>query len=208
MSEYSELRGLEYPVWFRCPELGYTKANHPLAFSHCVSRMFYAFGIMADIPDEKRVSYLDFGSGGGAMADFIAPGFQKAIGVEPRPEARAYAQKINSRSGISYVASLAEAVPHAPFDFITFTEVIEHMGVEEAKETLRSLSTLLSEDGLLFLTTPPAHTEDGSNPENHYHVHEYSAVELRALLEGYFKIVKVAPLGHNTLTSICTEPIR
>lgn len=209
MDNYEKEHRLEYGHWYPCPELGLglKTGNHPINFAHLVGRMFYAFSIMADIPDKKRNNYLDFGSGSGTITDFLAPGFKKAIGVERRPEARAYATMINSRSRVvTYVQSLDDAKPHAPFDFVTMTEVIEHMSVAQAEDILTQIVSMMNADASFFLTTPIASRPDGLNPNNQFHIHEFNPMELKDLLDKYFGVVKLSRQGIHTLNALCLEP--
>ncbi len=198
----------EYPVWFPCPEAGVTQSDSPQLYSLSLHRALMAFSLVVDIPDEKRVAYLDFGCGSGMITELIAPGFQRAVGVEKRPEARKYAELVHNRSSARFVDTLESAQAYGPFNFITAMEVIEHMSLDEAKATLRKLAALLDSDGLLYLTTPIALQKDGSSEENPYHVHEYQPSELVGILQSYFGKVESARLSGRTFQFFCWEPRR
>lgn len=83
-----------------------------------------------------------------------------------------------------------EVVGEKDYDVIICFEVVEHMGVEDAKELLLGAKTLLkpsSKGGLFFLSTP---VNDGKHsPKNH--IHEFTVEELTNLLgEVGLKVVK------------------
>lgn len=78
----------------------------------------------------------------------------------------------------------------ATFDLIVSFQVIEHL--EDPSDYLDAISRLLKPDGLAILTTPNVRMSDGVNP---YHVHEYFADELEALLNGYFEEIEMRGIG-------------
>ena len=197
----------EFPVWFSdgSPGMERDPANY---FLLCLSRAFYAFALFCDLDEEDRNAYLDIGSGGGFITELVGNGFKIAIGVERRPEAREYATRVHNRGPVKYVSSIKEAVDHAPFNFVTMLEVIEHMSAEDGVALLKAVVPLITDGGTLYLSTPACATENHLNPGNPYHLHEYQPKELRELLEKFFKNVRISAMQPRTLNAVCMEPIR
>jgi SAM-dependent methyltransferase len=70
------------------------------------------------------------------------------------------------------------------FDMIVSFQVIEHL--ENPAPYLNSITRLLKPGGTALITTPNLLESDRENP---FHVHEYEAAELAALLGDYFSQV-------------------
>jgi len=85
----------------------------------------------------------------------------------------------------------------ATFDLVASFQVIEHL--DDPSDYLAAIARLLKPEGLAILTTPNLHTSDRVNP---YHVHEYLADELAALLGGYFGDVEMRGVGMTD--AVCT----
>jgi SAM-dependent methyltransferase len=78
------------------------------------------------------------------------------------------------------------------FDLVTNFQVLEHL--TEPIGFLRALGSVLKPDGMLMLTTPNRLTTVSENP---YHVREYTADELRTLLQPMFGRVEIASVLGN-----------
>jgi hypothetical protein len=81
--------------------------------------------------------------------------------------------------------------PGHAFDLVTSFQVLEH--VPDPKVFLGELSRVTRPGGQIVLTTPNAATRlyPGMTPWNRFHVHEYLADELRALLQETFPTVRI-----------------
>ena len=87
------------------------------------------------------------------------------------------------------------------FDLVTSFQVIEHL--DDPVPWLREIARVLRADGIAILTTPNAaiRLDPGMTPWNRFHVREYRAAELGALLGQVFASVHVRGLfGTPTLT--------
>jgi SAM-dependent methyltransferase len=80
----------------------------------------------------------------------------------------------------------------ARFDVVTSFETLEHL--EERKRFLAEIRRVLTDNGLVFLSTPNAnHTQPvAGRPSNPYHVHEYAPGELRSELGNFFGSVDLS----------------
>jgi SAM-dependent methyltransferase len=132
---------------------------------------------------------LDLGSGSGhGTAELVGAG-ASVVGVDR------VAPDASSRSdaaGIGFARADLRSLPFrdATFDLVASFQVIEHL--DDPSDYLAAIARLLKPDGLAILSTPNLRTSDRVNP---YHVHEYLADELAALLGGYFEDVEMRGVG-------------
>lgn len=83
-------------------------------------------------------------------------------------------------------------LPVASADAVVALQVLEHLWCPRA--FLEASARALRPGGVLVISTPNARTfPTGRNPS---HVHEYTAEEVRGLLEQTFPIVRLGGLGH------------
>jgi len=129
---------------------------------------------------------LDAASGEGyGTAMLAAASASGVVGVDSAPEAVAHARE---KYGLDYrEADVAELpFPDASFDLVVSFETIEH--VADADRALAEFRRVLSEDGILVISTPnPAEYR----VENPFHVREYGTEEFRELLRGHFRNVRL-----------------
>jgi SAM-dependent methyltransferase len=145
----------------------------------------------ARLPAAGRVLDLGCGSGYGAAA--LARSHRCVVALDRVPPDPA------SRAGSArFVRADLGGVPLAPrcFDLVVSFQVIEHL--VDPRPYVDALARLLAPGGTALVTTPNILTSDRVNP---YHVHEYEAEELRALLAARFGEVEVQGIG-------ASEPVR
>lgn len=154
------------------------------AYEH---RPRYAFA--SSLAAGKRV--LDFGCGSGYGAADLAKEAAHVTAVDISEEALAYAREHHKASNLVFERrdDLAEGLEPASFDLITCFELVEHLARADQLRLLTSLKRLLTEDGLLLISTPnPAATANyGENP---FHLHEMSEAQFRATLTSAFPEVR------------------
>lgn len=87
-------------------------------------------------------------------------------------------------------------IPTAKRDWgaVTSFQVIEH--VHDINAYLGAIRSVLSEDGTALFTTPnrEIRLDPGMKPWNDFHVNEFTAAELKAILRDYFRYVEVLGL--------------
>lgn len=101
-------------------------------------------------PYRQRNRWLDVGCGAGALVKAAAQGGWHVEGTELSTVA---ANRLQEEGFCIHVGSLPEiALPHAGYDVITMTELLEHLmnPLDYVHEAYR----LLRQGGVLFLTTP------------------------------------------------------
>lgn len=104
----------------------------------------------------KSKSILDIGSGAGTLGLYYANQGYKVIGLDISQKAVNSANQSSKHLGLENVKFIKmdfpEEIPKEKFDFIIFTEVIEHL--EEDDLALRKIFYLLNPKGIAVISTP------------------------------------------------------
>src|SRR5262245_45555884 len=160
-------------------------AGDPL-FLADLSRHIVAYRTAQDYVRGKRV--LDAGCGDGYGTDLLAETAAYAVGVDRSLDTVAVARRRYQRPNLAYrVCDLPRLMELGErFDVVCNFQVIEHL--TDPEPFLRGAQPVLEPGGCLSVTTPNRLT---SHIENPYHVHEYVADELRAMLAKVFATVEV-----------------
>ena len=140
----------------------------------------------------KRV--LDFGCGSGYGSAEIAVDAAHVTGVDIVDDAIVYARENFARDNLAFRTIDPDApLPFADgsFDTVLSFQVIEH--VPDPARYLSDIRRVLVPGGRLVLATPDRSTRllPGQRPWNRWHLHEYDAAELDALLARFFAPVDV-----------------
>jgi 2-polyprenyl-3-methyl-5-hydroxy-6-metoxy-1,4-benzoquinol methylase len=149
-------------------------ARHQAAYQHARARVHGG-----------RV--LDLGCGSGHGAALLADAGAAVIGID-----RIAPDAASRVAGVHFARADLHGLPlrAKSFDLVVSFQVIEHL--EDPTAYLAAIAGLLRAGGLAILTTPNAATSDGVNP---YHVHEYRADELAAVLRRHFGSVEMLGVG-------------
>ena len=139
-------------------------------------------------------SVLDAGCGEGYGAALLAGVAARVVGVDRSRPALVHARTRYGRDGLGFVCADLERLGalRGGFDVVCNFQVIEHL--EAPERLLEQLRDRLVTGGRLILTTPNRLTSFSPNP---YHVREYTADELAALLGPYFPRVDIRGVGGN-----------
>ncbi len=137
---------------------------------------------------------LDAGCGEGYGAALLAEVAARVVAVDRDHAAVAHAQARRARANLRFACvDLARLdALGARFDVVCNFQVIEHL--VDPVALLRGFRDHLVDGGLLVLTTPNRLTSFSENP---YHVREYTADELAALLRPLFRQVDVHGVAGN-----------
>lgn len=133
--------------------------------------------------DRAAFRVLEMGSGTGYGARELASALPSIVAVD-----RISPLASETTHNAHFLCADLEAMPlrAGVFDVIVSFQVIEHL--EDPTAFLDALSHHLKADGIALITTPNRPNSDGENP---FHVHEYDAEELRALLSTRFESVEM-----------------
>lgn len=136
---------------------------------------------------------LDVGCNTGYGTMRFVPVARRVVGVDVSPRAIEAARLRASGGRPEFVLSGGFDLPFPAdtFDLVTSFQVLEH--VPEPGVFLRELVRVTRPGGQVILATPNAATRlfPGMTPWNRFHVHEYLADELRALLQEVSPTVRV-----------------
>ena len=159
------------------------------------------YGFAAQFVRGLRVLDVACGTGyGGEM--LLSAGAKSVVAVDYAIDSLRYALKNRISASQALVVGDAESLPFedASFDAVTSFETIEHL--PDPLGFLRELRRVLVADGVLILSTPNRLTSDGTNP---FHLREFAAEELLALLKQQFQNVRLFPQS-NWIASLVGTP--
>ncbi len=143
---------------------------------------------------EKDV--LDLGCNTGYGSRIIKASMARVTGVDVSPEAIDIARKKYSPCGIEFLCLDGRGLPFADrsFDIVTSFKVIEH--ITDHAQFFAEIRRVVRPGGRVIFTTPngPMRLHPGTKPWNPFHVREFSAEELKALLVRYFPKVEILGL--------------
>jgi ubiquinone/menaquinone biosynthesis C-methylase UbiE len=137
---------------------------------------------------------LDAGCGVGYGANFLAEsGARWVLGIDISPEAIHYAAQNYKHSNLTFCVMdcIQMGLRNNTFDVVVSLELIEHL--TQPEQFLIEVSRVLKPDGLLFISTPNRRVSStpGGRVSWPFHKHEFSADELRELLDTYFQEVQI-----------------
>jgi 2-polyprenyl-3-methyl-5-hydroxy-6-metoxy-1,4-benzoquinol methylase len=108
-------------------------------------------------PVRPDVRAADAGCGSGVIADRLARTAGSVVGFDSNPRAIEFARSAYPRPNLRFVLGPFERmVDEGPFGHIVCCEVLEHLYLEQARETLRLFARAASPGATLVLTTPNA----------------------------------------------------
>jgi len=140
-------------------------------------------------------SVLDAGCGEGYGAALLAEVAGRVVGVDRDWAALAHARIRQPRANLRFVCADLERLGalRERFDVVCNFQVIEHL--TDPSRLLREFRDHLVEGGELILTTPNRLTSFSENP---YHVREYTADELAAVMRPLFSVVEIHGVAGNS----------
>jgi SAM-dependent methyltransferase len=131
---------------------------------------------------------LDAACGVGYGSARLAEAAANVVGVDVSAEAITFAQSHYAAANVSFAAMDVAALgfDDAAFDVVCSFETIEH--VEDPGRVLAEFARVLSEDGVLIISTPQVERTT-TTPENPYHRIEFARSDFKELMELHFESV-------------------
>lgn len=182
---------------------GLQAERHPLvdegeggtAASQCLHLIHLkAYAESLSLASGRRV--LDLGCNVGYGSVVLASVARFVVGVDVEAHAIAHARRSRSADNLRFLTVGAQGLPFRAggFDVVTAFQVIEH--VSDTDRFLVEVGRVLSPGGVAVFTTPnrELRLEPGMRPWNPFHVREYAAEELAAVLRQQFAEVTVTGL--------------
>lgn len=149
------------------------------------------YEVAAELARNKRT--LDFGCNIGYGSAILNRTSLSVTGVDVSLQAIAAAKERYGDTGVRFevIRGGSPVLEGESFDIIVSFQVLEH--IVDVRSYMRQLCGLLARDGLIVLTTPNAvlRIYPGMRPWNRFHVREYTASELEALLKQFFQYVRI-----------------
>ena len=153
--------------------------------------------------DLANKTIVDFGSGSGYGANFLAPRAKSVLGIDISSTAVDYANRIYGKANTRFIARDLEDrnLPRAlsqRFDYLVSFDVIEH--VERFFDFAQNSSELIQDDGVAVIGCPNRlETFTWNSAWNEFHMQEFTPIQLQWLLRHYYKDVEM--LGQDFIDS-------
>lgn len=136
----------------------------------------------------KNKEVLDMGCGSGTGTFLLSKAAKSIVGIDSDAQSVSKATAKSEGRNLSFrTVDILDFDANPSFDVVVSLQVIEHM--KERQAYLSKVIKSLKPGGVAVLSTPNRITQ--SYNENPYHFREYSAQELKKLLEKHFKKVKI-----------------
>jgi len=148
----------------------------------------YAIEVAKRLP--SHASILDIGCGDGYGSAMLAEQLNSCVVGFDHDAETIQAARAQHGAMVGFERGDALRLPfHHEFDMVTCFQMIEH--VADGGEVLAGIAHALKPGGVLVLTTPNRvyRLQPGQRPWNRWHLHEYYAAELSALLSRFFSTV-------------------
>jgi 2-polyprenyl-3-methyl-5-hydroxy-6-metoxy-1,4-benzoquinol methylase len=173
-------------------------------FAYDEARHLAAYLYARELARDREV--LDAGCGEGFGTVLLADTARRVTGIDYSAEAVAAANAAYPRPNLEFRRLDVTALPGLDlrFDVVTNFQVIEHL--PDPATFLTAVRAALRPDGVLVLTTPNRLTSVSENP---YHLREYTADELLAVLRPIFgRVEMLAMLGNEKVRAFDAERAR
>ena len=145
----------------------------------------------SQIPRQARV--VEVGCGDGYGADILSRHIDRMVGLDVDERVVEHATKRYASENCSFRAYDGVRIPYpdGSFDAALSFQVIEH--VEDDSHYVAEIRRVLASSGVLYLTTPNRllRVAAGKKPWNQYHLREYTAPDLEAVLRPAFAEVQI-----------------
>jgi 2-polyprenyl-3-methyl-5-hydroxy-6-metoxy-1,4-benzoquinol methylase len=154
----------------------------PQTIVHHLKRYWFATQLQ-----KQRGWALDYACGSGYGTEILREAGYRAYGVDINEEAIAYAKKHFPACDFALKDFADIGTPPGEYDLITLFEAIEHLGLQEGKECIKTLGRYLNENGVMVISLP----KDLDSDRNGFHKSYWDRFVLAAYLGEIFKEVGV-----------------
>lgn len=138
--------------------------------------------------ENKRV--LDAACGAGYGTDMLARDAAFVAGIDISEESIAYAKEQYNGKRAQFQVASVDNLPFEEnsFDVVVSFETLEHVDGRTQQGFLREISRVLTEDGILIMSTPN-HSVYSRRGINEFHVKELDYLEFKDMLEAQYRYV-------------------
>jgi len=167
----------------------------PIEYIQFLRHLFVYEHVKNEISGNENVLEAGFGEGYGAR--MLSETCREIVGIDVEKQVVEYAADKYSNNKCSFKLYNGNVIPFddETFDVAISFQVIEH--IHNDAGFISQLHRVLKKGGRLYLTTPNRATrlKPGQKPWNRFHIREYYAHELDALLGKIFRDVKVSGIS-------------
>lgn len=149
-------------------------------------RQMAAYRKALELIEGRRV--LEIGCGEGIGASVLAEAAASVVAIDYSDEALGFARKKHGADNIEFRKMRVPPMdfPDASIEAVVCFQMIEHL--EEPEKLVSAIARVLRADGLFVIATVNG---DETLSDNPYHLHEFTADEMSALLESHFESVEM-----------------
>lgn len=154
---------------------------------------------------------LDAACGEGYGTKIIAENAGKVYGLDISKET---IESAKSKYNINNIEFLEGSIKNIPLedhsvDVVVSFETIEHVDQETQEQFLEDIKRVLSEDGILIISTPNKKIySDKYGYNNEFHIKEFYREEFKNLLEKYFKYIKFYGESYQIVNAINSQDLK
>ena len=163
----------------------------PIEYIQLLRHLFVYEHVKSIINTDEKVLEAGFGEGYGAK--MLSETCKEIVGIDVEKKVVEYAANKYGTNKCSFRLYDGNIIPFddETFDVVISFQVIEH--IHDDAGFISQLHRVLKKGGKLYLSTPNKATRlrPGQKPWNRFHVREYYAHELKALIENTFSNVEV-----------------
>lgn len=180
------------------------RPGHGEGFAYDEARHLAAYLYARELARDRNV--LDAGCGEGFGTVLLSETARRVTGIDYSSDAVKAAAARYKRPNLDFRQLDVYKLPNLDlrFDLVTNFQVLEHL--DDPAKFLVAVRAALKPEGVLMLTTPNRLTTVSENP---YHVHEYVADELLALLRPLFgRVQLLSMMGNDKVRAFDAERAR
>ncbi len=161
-------------------------SNRDASDNYVFQRSILAYHKAAEI---VRGDVLEIGTGVGYGVEVVAPSAERYVTID---KSCAYNTQLPANAEFQQMTVPPLGFADESFDFVISFQVIEH--IERDREFVAEVSRVLRKGGVFIVSTPNAPMSLTRNP---WHVREYTAQELKALLATQFSDIEMLGVKGN-----------
>lgn len=151
----------------------------------------YLIMVLEELENENFSSIVDIGCGDGFFVGKLFEKFtnKKIVGVDLSNQAISFAKVFNSDKNVEFLnMNIVDEDIGRKFDIATLIEVLEHIPPEGINDFLKSIHTMLNDNGKLILTVPSTNLSIKNIKRHFQHFDDKSLIET---LSDYFEVTKI-----------------
>ncbi len=176
--------------------------NNPYGYRYAA----YLITVLRELEKEKFSSIIDVGCGDGFFVGKLSEKFRnkEVVGVDVSNQAIYFARLLNKHKNVEFLKlDVTQDKMGRKFDIVTLIEVLEHIPPDHLDSFLKSIHSMLNDNGKLLLTVPSTNLPIKNIKRHFQHFDEKS---LKRTLSGYFDSIRIDYINkENLFTKIISK---